>query len=77
LAVAGGFLGQVYMRAQLSVKREMSNAKQPVIGIFNGAVGGLVSIRAYNAQQSFRSQSRIRIDRYVRASRAFYNLNRW
>lgn len=28
----GAWLGQVYMSAQLSVKREMSNAKSPVLG---------------------------------------------
>lgn len=28
----GGWVGQIYMAAQLSVKREMSNAKAPVVG---------------------------------------------
>jgi hypothetical protein len=28
----GGWIGQIYMAAQLSVKREMSNAKAPVVG---------------------------------------------
>ena len=28
----GGFLGQMYIKAQLSVKRESSNAKAPVLG---------------------------------------------
>jgi hypothetical protein len=65
------------MRAQLSVKREMSNAKQPVLAIFNGAMAGLVSIRAYGAQRSFVSQSHICIDRYVRAARPMWDLNRW
>lgn len=32
VALLGGFLGQLYMRAQLYVKREMSNAKSPVLG---------------------------------------------
>jgi ABC-type multidrug transport system fused ATPase/permease subunit len=77
IAVLGGFVGQLYMKAQLSVKREMSNAKAPVIGIFNGAVSGLVSIRAYGSQDMFRKESRIRLDRYVRSARAFHNLNRW
>lgn len=77
IAVLGGFIGQLYMKAQLSVKREMSNAKAPLIGIFNGAMSGLVSIRAYGAQDMFRKESRVRIDRYVRSARAFYNLNRW
>ena len=41
VAVLGGFLGQVYIKAQLSIKREMSNAKAPVLGVFGSAVGGL------------------------------------
>jgi hypothetical protein len=77
LAIIGGIIGQLYMRAQLCVKREMSNAKQPVLGIFNGAMTGLVSIRAYDAQRAFVSQSRVNIDRYVRAARPLWNLNRW
>ena len=32
VAIAGGYCGQIYMQAQLSVKRELSNAKQPVLG---------------------------------------------
>jgi hypothetical protein len=32
VAIAGGYCGQLYIQAQLSVKREMSNAKQPVLG---------------------------------------------
>jgi hypothetical protein len=31
LAVAGCYCGQLYIQAQLAVKREMSNAKQPVL----------------------------------------------
>lgn len=32
VAILGGWIGQVYIAAQLSVKREMSNAKAPVLG---------------------------------------------
>lgn len=32
VAIVGGWIGQVYISAQLSVKREMSNAKAPVLG---------------------------------------------
>lgn len=32
VAALGGFCGQVYIKAQLAVKREMSNAKAPVLG---------------------------------------------
>lgn len=41
VAGIGGFLGSVYMRAQLSIKREMSNAKAPVLGAFGSAMAGL------------------------------------
>ncbi|THH01300.1 hypothetical protein EW026_g1369 [Hermanssonia centrifuga] len=77
LAALGGYLGQIYMKAQLSVKREMSNTKSPVLAIFGGAITGLTSIRAYSAQQAFKEETLERLDRYIRASRSFYNLNRW
>lgn len=32
VAILGGWIGQIYIAAQLSVKREMSNAKAPVLG---------------------------------------------
>lgn len=32
VAILGGWCGQLYMVAQLPVKREMSNAKAPVLG---------------------------------------------
>ncbi|OCH87305.1 multidrug resistance-associated ABC transporter [Obba rivulosa] len=77
ITVLGGLCGQMYMKAQLCVKREMSNAKAPVLGHFGAAVAGLTSIRAYGAQESFRQESYKRINRYIRAAVPFYNLNRW
>jgi hypothetical protein len=41
MLVAGWRLGAIYMKGQLSVKREQSNAKAPVIGVFSGTIGGL------------------------------------
>ena len=41
IAALGGYCGEMYIKAQLSVKREMSNAKSPVLGILGGAIGGL------------------------------------
>ena len=41
IAFIGGWIGNTYMKAQLSVKREMSNAKAPVLGMLNGAISGL------------------------------------
>ena len=38
---------------------------------------GAASIRAYGAQKAFEAESLVRIDRYTRAARTYYNLNRW
>ncbi|TFY83125.1 hypothetical protein EWM64_g881 [Hericium alpestre] len=77
ILLLGGWFGQIYIKAQLSVKREMSNAKAPVLGHFGAAINGLTSIRAYGAQKAFQQEAYNRIDRYTRAARTFYNLNRW
>lgn len=41
VVVLGFSLGRVYMKAQLSVKREMSNCKAPVLSTFGSAIQGL------------------------------------
>ncbi|KAK0203772.1 hypothetical protein DFS33DRAFT_1431870 [Desarmillaria ectypa] len=77
VAILGAWCGQIYIKAQLSVKREMSNAKAPVLGHFGAAIAGITSIRAYGAQNTFIQESTLRIDKYTRTARTFYNLNRW
>lgn len=37
----GGWAGQMYIKAQLSVKREMSNARSPVLSHFGAAITGI------------------------------------
>ncbi|KIJ45691.1 hypothetical protein M422DRAFT_778885, partial [Sphaerobolus stellatus SS14] len=75
--ISGSICGQLYMKAQLSVKREMSNHRSPVLAHFGAAIAGLVSLRAYGAQEAFKSESLKRIDGYTRPARTFYNCNRW
>ncbi|KAI0767285.1 P-loop containing nucleoside triphosphate hydrolase protein [Fomes fomentarius] len=77
VAALGGWISQIYMRAQLSVKRELSNARAPVLGHFGSAITGLVSIRAYGAQEAFTQESYVRMDRYNRAGLTYEALNRW
>ncbi|KAJ7919040.1 P-loop containing nucleoside triphosphate hydrolase protein [Mycena leptocephala] len=77
VGILGGWCGQIYIAAQLSVKRDMSNMKAPVLGHFGAAIAGLTSIRAYGAENSIINISLERIDKYTRTSRTFYNLNRW
>ena len=39
--IAGSSLGNIYLKAQLPVKREMSNAKAPVLAILGSTLSGL------------------------------------
>ncbi|KAJ6621777.1 hypothetical protein B0H10DRAFT_2015711 [Mycena sp. CBHHK59/15] len=73
----GGWIGQIYISAQLPVKRLMSNTRAPVLAHFGAAIAGLVSIRAFSAESKFKVESLSKIDRYTRAARNYYNLNRW
>ncbi|KAF5317511.1 hypothetical protein D9619_013131 [Psilocybe cf. subviscida] len=73
----GVMVGRIYLSSQLSAKREQSNAKSPVLAHFNAAIAGIVSIRAYAAQNSFKEEASKRIDKYSRISRTTYNLARW
>ncbi|VDB86203.1 unnamed protein product [Peniophora sp. CBMAI 1063] len=73
----GAWVGNVYMKNQLPVKREMSNKKAPVLGHFSAAIAGLLSIRAYGAQEDFRHESYRRIDEYTRVGRTLCNLSCW
>ncbi|KAF9014580.1 P-loop containing nucleoside triphosphate hydrolase protein [Hymenopellis radicata] len=77
ITALGGLFGQIYMRAQLPVKRVSSNARSPVIGHFGSAIAGVVSIRAYGAQDFLIQESLRRIDRYLKPTVTFYTLNRW
>lgn len=77
IGVIGGFLGELYIHSQLAVKREMSNAKSPLFSHFSAAINGIVSIRAYGAQEKLRAQARVKADKYTRTATAFYSLNRW
>ncbi|PPQ97414.1 hypothetical protein CVT26_006798 [Gymnopilus dilepis] len=77
VAAIGFYIGNLYLKAQLSVKRESSNARAPMLAHFSAAIHGLVSIRAYGAQEAFKKESLARIDKYTRVARMSYNLNRW
>ncbi|PPQ71821.1 hypothetical protein CVT26_007735 [Gymnopilus dilepis] len=77
IAALGMYSGGSYVKSQLAVKRELSNARAPVIAQFNAAIQGLVSIRAYGAQNAFRDELMRRIDHYSRPARITGTLNRW
>ncbi|KAJ7496820.1 P-loop containing nucleoside triphosphate hydrolase protein [Mycena latifolia] len=73
----GGVVGNLFMKAQLPIKREMSNARAPILGHLSAVIAGLASIRAYGVQDRFLQESLARIDRYTRTAITYHNLNRW
>ncbi|KAI0344132.1 multidrug resistance-associated ABC transporter [Trametopsis cervina] len=77
ISLVVAWVGQIYIKAQLAVKREMSNARSPILGHFGAAVTGIVSLRAYGAQAAFHLESMKRVNRWTRAARTFSNLNKW
>ncbi|KAF5327412.1 hypothetical protein D9619_003959 [Psilocybe cf. subviscida] len=77
IAGAGMFISNLYLRAQMSVKRHMSNARSPVLAHFGAAVVGIVSIRAYGAQDAVMTESMKRINHYTKIARSSNTLNRW
>ncbi|KAL0059597.1 hypothetical protein AAF712_013648 [Marasmius tenuissimus] len=77
LMVLGKWLGDVWARAVRCIRREQSNSKAPVLAQFEGAISGIVSIRAYGVQESVEAELRRRVDENVRITRALFNTERW
>ncbi|KAJ7353080.1 multidrug resistance-associated ABC transporter [Mycena albidolilacea] len=77
LFALGAFCGRLFMPARISIKREMSVARSPVLGHFAAAVTGLTSIRAYGCQRAFIQESLRRLDAYSRSARLSFDLTRW
>ncbi|KAJ4482142.1 P-loop containing nucleoside triphosphate hydrolase protein [Lentinula aciculospora] len=77
LTALGIWVGNLYLKAQSSVKREMLIAKAPIVGLIGAASTGIISVRAYSAQDKFINLLMARIDHCSRSARVFYNLQRW
>jgi ABC-type multidrug transport system fused ATPase/permease subunit len=77
IGFCGGFMGQVYIKAQMLVKRERSNAKSPVVSDIDGTFAGLASIRAFGVQGTFVDRFGDKINKYTHLSIVFNNLQRW
>ncbi|KAJ6489479.1 hypothetical protein C8R47DRAFT_1177182 [Mycena vitilis] len=77
VGILGGLCGKIYIASQLSVKREQSNAKAPVLAQCALLISVGPSVRAYGAQEDLIKISLERINRLSRATRTFANLNRW
>ncbi|KAL7412630.1 hypothetical protein BDY24DRAFT_442169 [Mrakia frigida] len=58
-------------------QREMSNAKSPLFNHLNGAINGVVSIRAFGIQEWIGANTRTKVDKWSRTAISFYDLDRW
>lgn len=47
IAAAGGWCGNIYMKGQLAIKREKSNARAPVLANFGAAIAGLSKFASF------------------------------
>lgn len=70
MGALGSLIGKMYIKATMSVKREMSNAKAPVLGAFGGAMAGLsmlcpLSLNADAYTITFSIHPRLRGSEYV------------
>ncbi|KZV72448.1 P-loop containing nucleoside triphosphate hydrolase protein [Peniophora sp. CONT] len=73
----GWWCCKIHLRIQLPVMRIKSVANAPVIGHLGNSIAGLVSLRAYGAQEAFREELHRRVNEYTRVSRTSTNINRW
>lgn len=56
--VLGAWIGNIYIKAQLSVKREMSKSKSPVISHFNASIAGLGNFFFHVTKHTYKLQYR-------------------
>lgn len=53
VTVIGIYIGNIYLKAQMSVKREMSNARSPVLAHFGAAIAGLSALSILYLKNTF------------------------
>ncbi|KAJ6438792.1 nitrate assimilation regulatory protein nirA [Purpureocillium lavendulum] len=76
--IVGFATGEVYSRAEISIKRLVATQFSPVLSLFSDTSTGLHVIRGHQgAADMFRQQLADRLAAYMRAAEAQYNCNRW
>ncbi|KAJ3872652.1 ABC transporter type 1, transmembrane domain-containing protein [Lentinula edodes] len=73
LLLIGTCIGKIYFKAQMSVKRQMSIAKAPLLRHFGATMAGLT----YGTQELPIAEMQNRTDHHSRITRIFNNLQRW
>lgn len=77
VSVAGIICGNLYVRAQLGVKRIVSVRESPLFSHFGDTISGIVTIRGFGVQDRFLAESLKRVDDFSQPCETLYSLNRW
>ncbi|ODQ52786.1 hypothetical protein SAICODRAFT_80947 [Saitoella complicata NRRL Y-17804] len=77
VTVIGYFIGEMYIKAQVAVKRIVSITESPLFSHFGDTILGAITIRAFGAQERFSQENMRRIDAHTRPLETLYNVNRW
>ncbi|CCG83581.1 Abc transporter [Taphrina deformans PYCC 5710] len=73
----GLIIGELYTKAQISVKRLVSVSESPLFCHFGDSIAGIVTIRSFGAQKRFVLETESRIDDHTRPLEVLYTLTRW
>lgn len=77
VGVLGLIIGELYTKAQISVKRLVAISESPLFSHFGDSIAGIVTIRAFGAQDRFGLEAQHRIDNHTRPMEVLYTLTRW
>ncbi|KAG0635925.1 hypothetical protein HOY80DRAFT_892204 [Tuber brumale] len=77
VSLIGITCGELYVRAQIGVKRIISVKESPLISHFGDTISGIVTIRAFSCQERFCEENIKKIDDFTQPNEVNYNLNRW
>ncbi|RPB16599.1 hypothetical protein P167DRAFT_500063 [Morchella conica CCBAS932] len=77
VSVVGIICGNLYVRAQLGVKRIVSVRESPLFSHFGDTISGIVTIRGFGVQDRFLAESLKRVDDFSQPCESLYSLNRW
>ena len=65
VCIVGFACGEMYVRAQMGVKRLVSVTESPLISHFNDTISGVITIRAFSCQTRFLTENLKKIDDYT------------
>ncbi|KAM0755443.1 P-loop containing nucleoside triphosphate hydrolase protein [Meredithblackwellia eburnea MCA 4105] len=69
-------MGVGYVKTSRDIRRMMSNSRSPIFAGFGETLAGIVTIRAFSAENRFQQRLFARVDAFVKMDWCFWMLNR-